>query len=76
LVDALLGLPIINVLSVAKVGGATGGTITNGSTPAVLSTKVVSFVHETIKTMKEKIESMALFFIFVFVKIIIENYSV
>jgi hypothetical protein len=67
---------MIKVLSVANVGGATGGTITNGSTPAVLSTKVVSFVHETIKTIKEKIESMAMFCTFIFVKIIVEFYSV
>ncbi len=46
LVDALLGLPKSNVLSVATVGGATGGTITKGSTEAVVSTNTESLVQE------------------------------
>jgi hypothetical protein len=46
LVVALLGFPITKVLSVALVGGATGGTITGAPTGSVVSTKMGSFVQD------------------------------
>jgi hypothetical protein len=45
-VVALLGLPIINVLSVANVGGATGATIIGAPTGLVVSTKISSLVQD------------------------------